>query len=58
MRRIVTRAAIVIAAMALGWVVAKAQTSEPRFEIVVDAPVGSTTITCVKGCSLAWVQHG
>jgi hypothetical protein len=25
---------------------------------VVNAPKGSTTIECVRGCTLAWVQRG
>lgn len=58
MTRIVLRAAVILAAMGMGWAVAKAQTAEPAFELLVDAPVGSTTISCVKGCTLAWVQRG
>ena len=42
----------------LGWAVGRAQTSEPAFEFVVDAPAGETTIRCVKGCDLAWVERG
>jgi hypothetical protein len=37
---------------------AKAQTSEPDFEFVVNAPTGETTVECVRGCELAWVQRG
>lgn len=58
MARVILRTMIVLAAIGLGWAVGQAQTSEPEFEIVVDAPVGSTTITCVKGCKLAWVERG
>ena len=58
MTRIILRATIILAAMAMGWVAAKAQTAGPAFELVVDAPVGPTTITCVKGCTLAWVERG
>lgn len=58
MTRTVLSAAVIFAAMGLGWAAAKAQTAEPAFELVVDAPVGSTTITCVKGCTLAWVERG
>lgn len=42
----------------LGWVVGRAQTSAPAFEFVVDAPSGETTIECVKGCGLSWVERG
>ena len=58
MTQIVLRAAVIFAAMGLGWAVATAQSADPAFELVVDAPVGSTTITCVKGCTLAWVERG
>jgi hypothetical protein len=58
MTRIVLRAAVLLAAMGMGWAVARAQSAEPAFEIVVDAPAGATTITCVKGCTLAWVERG
>ena len=48
---------MIFVAMA-GWAVAKAQTADPVFELVVDPPGGPTTITCVKGCTVAWLEHG
>ena len=42
----------------LGWTVGRAQTSEPNFEFVVNAPGGETTVECVRGCKLAWVERG
>ena len=42
----------------LGWTLGRAQTSAPAFEFVVDAPGGETTIECVRGCELAWVERG
>ncbi len=42
----------------LGWTLGRAQTSAPAFEIAVNAPGGKTTIECVKGCELAWVERG
>jgi hypothetical protein len=42
----------------LGWVAGRAQASQPTFEIVVDAPAGETTIQCVRGCALSWVERG
>ncbi len=42
----------------LGWVVGRAQTSAPAFELIVDAPGGQTTVKCVKGCGLSWVERG
>lgn len=41
-----------------GWAVGVAQSSDPDFEIVVNAPVGETTIQCLRGCRLAWVERG
>ena len=58
MRLIVRRLAVVLALFGAGWAAARAQTSAPDFEIVVSAPEGSTTIECVRGCSLAWVARG
>ena len=42
----------------IGWAVGRAQSPEPAFELVVNAPVGETTIECVKGCELVWVARG
>ncbi len=58
MVRLFVRALIAVALIAAGWVAAKAQPSTPDFEIVVDAPVGETTIECKRGCNLAWVARG
>ena len=59
MDRASLRFAIAIAlAGGMGWMAAKAQTSEPNFEVVVNAPSGETTIECVRGCELAWVERG
>jgi hypothetical protein len=52
------RLAAVAAFICLGWVAGRAQTSQPTFEIVVNAPVGQTTIECVRGCQLSWVERG
>ena len=54
------RLMFVLALIALGWFAAKAQggPTSPDFEIRVDAPGGSTTVTCVRGCNLAWVERG
>ena len=58
MIRATLRIAIVAALVGIGWMAAKAQTSDPNFEIVVNAPSGETTIECVRGCALAWVERG
>jgi hypothetical protein len=42
----------------IGWTLGRAQTSAPIFELAVDAPGGKTTIECVKGCELSWVERG
>jgi hypothetical protein len=56
--RMILRGVVVLALLAAGWGAARAQTTAPDFEIVVSAPEGSTTIECVRGCSLAWVARG
>jgi hypothetical protein len=54
LKRVVTVAALV----GLGWIVGQAQTTQPDFEIVVNAPAGQTTIQCVRGCDLSFVERG
>ena len=58
MAGVLLRVTIAIALLGTGWAVAKAQTPQPDFELIVDAPAGPTTITCVKGCALMWVERG
>lgn len=58
MIRASVRLAAVAAFICLGWVAGRARTSAPTFEIVVDAPAGETTIQCVRGCELSWVERG
>jgi hypothetical protein len=52
--------ALVAASMlfGLGWMAGHAQTRQPDFEIVVNAPTGDTKIACVRGCTLHWVERG
>lgn len=52
------RIAVVAGLVGIGWVAGSAQGSQPTFEIVVDAPAGETTIQCVRGCALSWVERG
>ena len=52
------RLVMIVALITLGWMAGKAQTAEPNFEIVVNAPEGETMIECVRGCELAWVERG
>ena len=58
MIRATLRIALVGVLVGMGWMAGKAQTSEPDFEVVVNAPSGETTIECVRGCELAWVERG
>jgi hypothetical protein len=58
MGRTVGGLAVAAALVGLGWVAGKAQSRTPDFEIAVSAPVGDTHITCVRGCTLAWVERG
>jgi hypothetical protein len=45
-----------------GWTVGRAQSSSPGFEFVVTTTATDTgmdtSVKCVKGCKLAWVQRG
>ena len=52
------RIAIAAIFVGMGWIAGRAQTSQPAFEIVVNAPSGETMIECVRGCELAWVERG
>ena len=58
MARKALQAIVAVALIGLGWAAARAQTPEPNFELVVDAPAGPTTINCVRGCTLMWVERG
>jgi hypothetical protein len=49
---------IALALVGTGWAIARAQTTAPDFEIIVDSPSGQTTISCVRGCTLSWVERG
>jgi len=58
MIRTCVRVGVAVGLIGLGWMTAKAQTAQPAFELVVSAPVGETTIECVRGCELGWVERG
>jgi hypothetical protein len=57
MRSTILRVLVAFALLGTGWVAAQAQISEPDFELVVEAPAGPTTVTCVRGCRLKWVER-
>lgn len=54
----VSQSAIAAALVLVGWAVGRAQPTAPDFELVINAPSGETTIECVRGCDLAWVERG
>ncbi len=58
MARILFHTALAFLLLGTGWAAAKAQMPEPNFELIVDAPVGPTTIKCVRGCKLMWIERG
>ena len=56
--RIAGQCAIALILVFAGWVVGRAQTTAPDFELAVDAPSGETTLKCLRGCELVWVERG
>ena len=58
MSRRTIRVAFAAGLIGLGWAAGRAQTSQPDFELVVNAPVGATTVECRRGCDLAFVERG
>ena len=52
MERTVIRIIVAAALVGLGLAAGKAQSTQPDFELVVDAPAGKTSIECVRGCRL------
>ena len=57
MVRSLLRVTLACLLVATGWV-ARAQSSQPDFVIVIDAPVGRTNVRCERGCTLAWAGRG
>jgi hypothetical protein len=58
MKRALSRFAVAAGLVFAGWTVGRSQPASPDFELIVEAPGGETTIQCVKGCKLAWVERG
>jgi len=58
MARKISMVMVAFTLVAIGWFGAKAQSSPPDFELIVDAPSGETTVECVRGCALVWVERG
>ena len=51
-------AAAAVGLIFMGWVAGRTQTGAPDFEFTVDAPSGETTVECVRGCELLWIERG
>ncbi len=58
MKRSLRMITFVIGALLTGWTIGRAQSAAPDFELVVNAPGGQTSIECVRGCDLKWVERG
>lgn len=56
--KIAIRIAVAACLVLSGWAFAKAQPSQPDFEIVVTSPGGETTVECRRGCKLKWFERG
>jgi hypothetical protein len=56
--RLSIHAAFALILVFAGWAIGTAQSSQPTFELLVDAPGGETVIECVRGCRLSWVERG
>lgn len=56
--RVIRLVAFAVLFIVTGWMMGRAQTTQPEFEIQVTAPGGRTTIECLRGCALAWVERG
>ena len=52
----VRRTLIALALIGLGWTVAWAQAQAPDFELSVVTKDGTTTVECLRGCCLQWVE--
>ncbi len=57
MKRIALRLFLAGGLIGMGWTIGRAQASSPDFELRIDAPGGETSVTCVRGCELAWIQR-
>jgi hypothetical protein len=58
MGRWLVRVVFAMALVTVGWVAARGQEPPtPDFELFVVSLNGKTTIECVRGCSLQWVER-
>jgi hypothetical protein len=58
MRQGFYRVFVALLLLGVGWTAGKAQLAQPDFELIVNAPVGETTVTCKRGCNLFWIERG
>jgi hypothetical protein len=49
MARTFCTALIALSLIGAGWTIGQAQSRQPDFELIVNAPGGDTTIECVRG---------
>lgn len=52
MRRRTIQATVALSLLAFGWAAGRTQVPAPEFTLAIDAPLGRTTIKCVRGCVL------
>lgn len=57
MRRSMRTCVCLLVAVLIGWTAGRAQTATPDFELVVNAPGGETSIQCVRGCDLKFIER-
>ena len=53
----VRRMLVVLILVGLGWAVGRAQGQTPDLELSVVTKDGKTTIECIRGCGLQWVER-
>lgn len=54
MKRTVIRLGIALGLVFAGWTLGRAQNAQPEFVLLIDSPVGTTNVQCVRGCELAY----
>ena len=57
MRLVIIRMAAAAGLIALGWTAGRAaQAPQADFEIEIESPAGTTTVTCTRGCGLQFIR--
>ena len=57
MRRTTWTCVLALVAVLIGWIAGHAQAGNPDFELIVNAPRGDTSIQCVRGCDLKFIER-